>query len=753
MGESQNYDILSIEDLDKLKKELDLLSSRIDATKRKLVLENKIRDAAQSFTRLDSPSNRDSVRDGFGRSPKGHRRSILGSRGSMSDLLNPGGDELATSTKKCEELAQELWRLEKRMQELQRRLLEHTAGVLQVTHTGFLKDETPPHTPDAFSHYMTSHGNEASNQIIYDFDDRSFYHTLDSLLEPGDHSDGSRGFPGHNFAKQNQAILDTERRLDSLTSRLRAAIAETNAGRGITSEIPSTSKDNQDTAEALLQSHLDHLERGFEVIQANQDAAIENLKGETQDLVSKAALHEDRAGRYEADLTALWNVLASGHDQQSQRDSSGSEDSRSSFKSDEPFSLEGFTHRVRSLHSKNAHLREQKDILTRQVQQQRELNGKSDAEKDAQISDLTTEVERVHVALEAKHSEAKESRDELVLVTQHLDTARQEATLQEQQREKTARDVLETERRARRETEEQLLTDLKTKQNALHSLEAELADSKDDLGIARAAMRAELEESEKRVQQSIAQVEAAKEAKAHQDTMELSLRQQIDIKTREAEKAHEEIQNLEGEMVRLHTELTVAKAELDGAYGTRAQRAAEMAANPAVQKEIEELNERNAGLVEELASLRSRHHSSESEKAESDGRIKTLEQELSETIGEFESMTKASIEFEKEREGLEAMVDRMRDRSDELENQLAEEKLRWMGVKSTMAAGNRDSSVPGSTSAHVLQKEFRKMMREMRAENMRALRVGQDPTLSAEILIHSSSNKRSAGSLKASSAA
>lgn len=753
MGESQNYDILSIEDLDKLKKELDLLSSRIDATKRKLVLENKIRDAAQSFTRLDSPSNRDSVRDGFGRSPKGHRRSILGSRGSMSDLLNPGGDELATSTKKCEELAQELWRLEKRMQELQRRLLEHTAGVLQVTHTGFLKDETPPHTPDAFSHYMTSHGNEASNQIIYDFDDRSFYHTLDSLLEPGDHSDGSRGFPGHNFAKQNQAILDTERRLDSLTSRLRAAIAETNAGRGITSEIPSASKDNQDTPEALVQSHLDHLERGFEVIQANQDAAIENLKGETQDLVSKAALHEDRAGRYEADLTALWNVLASGHDQQSQRYSSGSEDSRSSFKSDEPFSLEGFTHRVRSLHSKNALLREQKDILTRQVQQQRELNGKSDAEKDAQISDLTTEVERVHVALEAKHSEAKESRDELVLVTQHLDTARQEATLQEQQREKTARDVLETERRARRETEEQLLTDLKTKQNALHSLEAELADSKDDLGIARAAMRAELEESEKRVQQSIAQVEAAKEAKAHQDAMELSLRQQIDIKTREAEKAHEEIQNLEGEMVRLHTELTVAKAELDGAYGTRAQRAAEMAANPAVQKEIEELNERNAGLVEELASLRSRHHSSESEKAESDGRIKTLEQELSETIGEFESMTKASIEFEKEREGLEAMVDRMRDRSDELENQLAEEKLRWMGVKSTMAAGNRDSSVPGSTSAHVLQKEFRKMMREMRAENMRALRVGQDPTLSAEILIHSSSNKRSAGSLKASSAA
>ncbi|KAI4267514.1 MAG: hypothetical protein L6R38_008227 [Xanthoria sp. 2 TBL-2021] len=735
MGESQNYDILSIEELENLKKELELLSSRIDATKRKLVLENKIRDAAQSFNRLDSPSNRDSVRDGFGRSPKGHRRSVLGSRGSMSDLLNPSGDELAASTKKCEELAQELWKLEKRMQELQRRLLEHTAGVLQVTHTGFLKDETPPRTPDAFSHYMTSRDNEASDQNFYDFDDRSFYQTLDSLLEPGDRSDRPGGFPGHSFAKQNQAILDTERRLDSLTSRLRAAIAEANVGRDVTSEIPSISKDDQDTPEALIQSHLDHLEKGLEVIQRNQNAAVEKLKGETRDLVSKSALHEDRAGQYEANLTGLWNVLASGHDQHSQRDSSGSEDSRSSFKSNEPFSLEGFTHRVRSLHSKNAHLREQKDILTRQVQQQRELNGKSDAEKDAQISDLTTELERVHVALEAKHNEAKESRDELVLVTQHLDIARQEATLQEQQREKAARDLLETERQARRESEEQLLSDLEAKQSALHSLEAELADTKDDHGIARAAMRAELEESEKRVQQSIAQVEAAKEAKAHQDAMELSLRQQIDDKTREAQKAHEEIQSLEGEMVRLHTELTVAKAELDGAYGTRAQRAAEMAANPAVQKEIEELNERHAGLAEELASLRSRHHSTESEKAQSGGRIKTLEQELSETIAEFESMTKASIEFEKEREALEAMVDRMRDRSEELENQLAEEKLKWMGVKSPMAAGNRDSSVPGSTSANVLKNEFRKMMREMRAENMKALRLEQEERRKLEGMI------------------
>lgn len=182
-------------------------------------------------------------------------------------------------------------------------------------------------------------------------------------------------------------------------------------------------------------------------------------------------------------------------------------------------------------------------------------------------------------------------------------------------------------------------------------------------------------------------------------------------------------------MVRLHTELTVAKAELDGAYGTRAQRAAEMASNPAVQKETDELNERNSGLLEEVASLKSQSDALKTDNAELNQRIHTLQQELSDTIAEYEAMTKASIEFEKDREALEASLDSLRDRSEELEAQLGEEKLKWMGVKSPMAAGSRGSSVPGSTSANVLKNEFKKMMREMRAENMKALRVGSTKSL------------------------
>ncbi|KAL8828466.1 MAG: hypothetical protein Q9170_006595 [Blastenia crenularia] len=723
MGESQNYDILSIEQLEELRKELALLSSRVDATKRKLVLENKIRDAAQSINRLDSPGNRDSVREGFGRSPKGHRRSILNSRGSMSDLLNKNDDELAASTRKCEELAQELWRMERRTQDLQRRLLEHTAAVLQATHTGFLKNETPPQSPNSSPRYMADGSSPAENDGLYDFDDRSFYRTLDSLLEIDDNPRGGNATSNHSFTAQNQAILETERRLESLVNRLQDSIAEASVGTKSSSKGTSLGQDDRDVPVATIQSHLDRLEEGVGRIQHDRDAA----RDKAQHSASQSGFHEKRAGQFETTLVGLWDILASSHDQsrqvESQRDSSSSEKSNESSKSDEQFSLVRFQERVRTLHRKHAHLREQKNILTRQIQQQRELNGKSDAQKDSQISELTMELERTQIALEAKQGEEKEARDELVLVTQHLDNARQEATLQEHQRESTARSALEAEKRARQEGEEQLFADLEAKQHALNRLEAELADTKDDHGIAKAAMRAELEESEKRVQQSIAQVEVAKEGKAHQDAMELSFKQQIESKTQEAEKAHDEIKGLEGEMVRLHTELTVAKAELDGAYGTRAQRAAEMASNPAVQRELDELSERNSGLLEEVASLRSQSSALSTSNAELNRRMQTLQQELSDTIGEYETMTKASIEFEKEREALEAVLDRLRDRGEELEAQLGEEKLKWMGVKSPMAAGNRDSSVPGSTSANVLKNEFKKMMREMRAENMKALRV------------------------------
>jgi len=49
--DSQNYEILSFEELEVLKMEQQTLNSRIEAVQRKLTLESKLRDAAQSLNR------------------------------------------------------------------------------------------------------------------------------------------------------------------------------------------------------------------------------------------------------------------------------------------------------------------------------------------------------------------------------------------------------------------------------------------------------------------------------------------------------------------------------------------------------------------------------------------------------------------------------------------------------------------------------------------------------------------------------
>jgi septal ring factor EnvC (AmiA/AmiB activator) len=183
----------------------------------------------------------------------------------------------------------------------------------------------------------------------------------------------------------------------------------------------------------------------------------------------------------------------------------------------------------------------------------------------------------------------------------------------------------------------------------------------------------------------------------------------------EVEKCRNEIKDLESAVVRAQTDLIVVRAELDGAYGTRAQRAADVTMNPAVQKEMDELNDKNTSLQNEIKYLKTQDSGGDELKK----KVTMLQKELKETIEDYEQMTKASIEFEKDREQLEASVDAMREKCEGLEGQLSEEKVKWLGMKSP---GVHGPSSP-STSTMVLKNEFKKMMRDTRAENLKALRV------------------------------
>ena len=658
LGDSQHYEVFSVEEIDDLKKELLVLSSRIDATKRKLANETKIRDAARSINRLNTPN---------------------------------GNDDLVASGRKCEDLSQEVGRLESRQQEVQRLLLQHTAGVLQMTHKGFLEKDGA--APTSASDFLNVQGDPGL--LDHGFDDRSFYSTLDAMLETGHATNGVS-----IYAQQTQAIEDTQQRLWDFNRRLRDAISQANSGRQMVPAPPDPQSSDKDDPEGALKHQIEYLDQGFGRMQKSQSETIQgyrqqensteekledlntqlrsiilrtSLDGDLQmplppelsgrgserqmsfmdqglDVLeqhiqrlkeshqslqdqnevssSKSLAHQQKVGEYEQTFQTLWHKIVQGEE------AARSMDGASESVPREKFSMETFASKVELLNTQAVGLRSQKDILSRQIQQQRELNSKSDTEKDAKMTSLTAELEQTKNSLE---SASKDFQSQL------------------------------------------------------------------------AAGKAQQDQLSAELQQ----------IRAQQDV----LQQTMEAKSKEADKARTEMQKFEGEMVRLQTELTVARAELDGAYGTRAQRAAEVAQHPALIAEVAALKERNASAEDELASHKSKHEAMGNSNSELAARVQTLQKELSETISEYEVMTKSSIEYEKEREGLETTIDGLRDRNEVLETQLSEEKVRWLGIKSPGVGGDQNSNEKGATSTSVLKNEFKKMMRETRAENARQLRV------------------------------
>ena len=752
IGDSQRFQILSHEESDAIKQELSILSTRIDGTKRKLVLETKLRDAAQSLNRLhESPD----VVESSPKSPKRHRRSTMGSRGSFAEMLNKTDGELADSARNCDDLAQEVWALEKRAESLRRRLLEHTAGVLQRTHKGFL-EEAPPSRHNGRNDYYNGRDIYQPLDLTQEFDDTAFFPILDSFLDPFRvPTSGRPPTVDTNFSRQTQAILATERKLEDLNHRLRESIEQMNTTSHPRPVPPAKGLNDGQELEPILGDQLDFLEEHLSIFQQSHDVAsreskhltllteerLENLNSQLREiaarilqgqkfehphpggmagqgsegqidhlesgldavrqgihrlmddynnLASQTAIHEGRADQHDAVLKGLWEILLGG-----EKEDRGGEPTHLDVRGDE-FSVQTFSAKVQALFARATSLQEQKEVLTRQVQQQRGLNNKLDPEKDAKISALSTDLERTQQALAIKEREVNEIRKDLVSMTERVDAMRQEAIQLQQQRsmnQSRGKEVGNVD-------EEQLYADLDNKQRRITDLENELAESKDDYGISNAEMLGKLKESDKHIENLSGELQKFRD---------------------ERQRSQDEMRELEGKMVVLQTELTVAKADLDGAYGTRAQRAAEQASNPAKQQEFDELTSRNKSLAGDLEGLKAQHQAAERTNADLNQRLQTLQQELTETIGEYETMTRASIEFEREREQLESNLDALRERCESVESQLSEEKVRWLGMKSPGSA--RDSMSPGTTSTQVLKNEFKKMMRDTRAENMRALRV------------------------------
>lgn len=812
--------------MDDLKKQCQALTQRIEQTRQNLAIQSKYRDAANSMAKLYSPSEKKKSMDSHDGKM---RRSILGHNRNGSDQYREAEEERTASEKKCEELAAELWSLEKRIIEPHSRLLKHTAGILQMTHKGPKK--TPraqssqqngmPGSPESMYTYSNSRISiEPINDELF-FDERSRYIPFDRLDNFDDVGSRNSIIPKSLGKEQMQMIALTEQKLENLNSRLREVIVKVNPQRDASYGQPPLSKSGNDGKSVdpgvTLQAHLEYLERGLASIdqehnqlrqkqddalrmqqealskqqesleslrreqatmraelestrsqeeasrsqeesEAAMEETLEELNNDLRDLLlqhgadrpepplltgtglsdqlayfqdsinairaalSRAATtatknmgNQDNLQQMETVMMGLWEIIRSGEEEERQKrqerkktrsaqnlpededDMSGDDDSNPN----EAFSLQGFSTKVQWLYAQATQLKDQKKVLKRQIKQQRELNSKSDATKDADIVQRQEELERTKALLTRTEMDADEVRKQLSLVMERLDEARQNEGLRDQSRANEESSAIRS-----------LQAELDQRYEKIAALEEELHDLRDDRSIASAEMQSKVVDFEAKIATLTQELAAAVAA---QGTFKASIEQ----KEKDAQAKEKEMDEMNMEIARLQTEVTIARAELDGAYGSRAQRAAEVSSNPAIQKEIDDLTMKNMSLSAELANLREAPRSSPRGSPDADAKMQTLKRELEETIEEYEQMTKASIEWEKERELLEGTIDKLRDERENLEAQLSDEKVRWLGMRSP----GFDGPAPASTSTTVLKNEFKKMMRDTRAENAKILRV------------------------------
>ncbi|RFU81753.1 hypothetical protein TARUN_455 [Trichoderma arundinaceum] len=829
LSDSKQYEILSQEEVDRLKKQCQLLSQRVESTRTNLAIQSKYRDAAVSMAKLYSAG-------------KSEEELLDDPRAKEVEL------ERETTEKKCEELSRELFNLEKNLIGPQRRLLQHTAGILQLTHKAskraadraLLNDNGIPGSPESLYTYSQNRDSLAHALDDNYFEDPSLYQ-LDSFdgLQTG-HLKSAIDIPlkspvreqaNHlrgeiDKAREENALLvnlvaDMEQRLESLSMSLRETVVKFNPEvNGDYLEPPREPATGELKPGDMLRKQIDYLESGLVAVQAEQESFV----GSGGNGNSSYQLG-DGAEQIEPVLIGLWNKMQSGFAERKQRneerrrqradkglvdDDDTSDDE--AFDADETYNLIAFSSKVQWLYSRTSTLKDQKSVLKRQIKQQRELNNKTDAEKDEEIERRQEELDQTRFLLERAEKDAFDAQTMLADALQDLEKAQgsssgiseeelrthilkiesleaeiatRNAKMESFESEIQARDAkldaldsaveasnaraesleaeihghksrvesLEAEIQARTDRIESLEAEIHTRSARAESLEAEILatgvriesleaeiqarsthiesleekiqghdthvgsleaeiqtrDSQikslgselqahSERGGSYEAHIATLEAENKKFLELSSQLDGASKEKLAAEEMARALQQEIeDIKANHASKEKEiaqkdsDLEQLNMTLVELKTELTIAQAELDGAYGSRAERAADAAA---LQKNDE---------VHKLAS-----------------QVERLKKELAGTVQDLEAITKETIGAEREKIDLEQKVDEALSAKSSLQADL--EKSRHLIAKlqedldsERFRVGVAQGGVTKvGAGAALLSEQFRMSMREER---------------------------------------
>ncbi|KAJ3479289.1 hypothetical protein NLG97_g8355 [Lecanicillium saksenae] len=642
LADSKKYEILPQEEVDNLKKQSQLMMQRIESTRSNLAIQTKYRDAALSMAKLSPDGSPD---------PQAENDRVEAER-------------------KCEELALELFNLEKSLMVPQRRILEHTAGILQLTHKASKKKNAQqtqvvngiPGSPESL--YTYSHSRNSLDAAgdenyfedgMYQLDPMGRKNAIEIPLKSPNRERGEMDRVKEENLILIKSVGDFEEKLRTINGSLRETIVRFNPEVNRDYIEPPRNTSNSKPIE-MLRNQIDYLEAGLVAVQAEQDshgAAADS--GESDGAVRQlwSVIQKDFAGtrqRREERRRARVDKGLSENDEDE-----GSDDE---FDHSEEFNIKSFTNRVHYLSSQTATLKDQRTVLKRQIKQQRELNNKSDAEKDEELARRQEEIEMSREAIARVEKEAMDAQQMLSEALQDLEEARTHA-----------------------QSAGSAQSDLQDREETIELLEKKIKKVEAE-GKRAAELAGELEKA-------VADKKAAEAAAA-------ALTADMKDKDKSLKKKDDEIDEINMTLAELKTEVTIARAELDGAYGSRAERAADVAAlknNAEVQKlsnQIEKLKKELAGTAEDLENITKETLGAEREKVE-------LESKLDEAL---QAKQKADAEVEKARGQISTL-------QEELD-----------GHRLKVGGGGKG----GSAGASMLSEQFRATMREERKKFQEDLR-------------------------------
>ncbi|BGP09784.1 hypothetical protein OF846_004039 [Rhodotorula toruloides] len=307
--DAKDYDILSWEEMQELKKEHALLATRLTSLNRSVALETRLRDSAAKLVRLSAPAST-------------LPPSNPGSPARPRVTREQAEAHLATAQAKLDALETDLRKQTARDAELQGRLLRHTAGVLA---TALRKKEEEIQQASVFQPSLpvpsSAHRDTPSppgSATIPRFDGAHFFAGNREAVVPLPRVNGSpyaSPQPGqsgtfganavqlqHDLAEQTSKVKELEGQVADLERALDAtkqqAEEEIRAVKGDLENVRSRASQEQAGAQERIRSLEEEVERfREEVDQARADH--EHARSETEDARREAEEHRSQLAAFQ----------------------------------------------------------------------------------------------------------------------------------------------------------------------------------------------------------------------------------------------------------------------------------------------------------------------------------------------------------------------------------------------------------------------------------------------------------------------